>query len=371
MYFPMFRALAVNVILAAIPSLTLVPSGYAAEYPAYKVEQLASPEGYDCVLYFSINDQGDILAACNIIDPPPDMVYIYRLFLFTGASAINLSIDTAPFWDTCDAYSESGRVLNNSKQVAIYCHNLRDSFSTVVRWAPGKTENIGEGYSNSINSRGDIAGTFFPTHNYDEPHAAVWDKNNKFIPQSVVSRAGGINNNGFAIGHSVNYMAIPGKPDIVGWQQSADGVIALPGLKRSQGSGGRSASEPWDMNDSNVSVGVTYDKDYVSVATRWINGEPMRLPVPQGYSVKGSAANAINKHGIIVGYAPSETLPRQALIWKNGAVHPVSELLNAAAIAEGWKVDQIMSINAKGEMVGYGSKGDVWEARPIKLTPVQ
>lgn len=369
---PNFIKHAVNVAFAAISSLMILPSsGYAAKSVTYKVEQLASPEGYDCVHYLSINDQGDILAACNIKNPPPDMVFISRLFLYTGASAIDLSIDTSPFWDVCDAYSESGRALNNAKQVAIYCSNLHDGFSTVVRWEQGKITNLGEGYSVSINSRGDIVGAFFPTKSYDEPHAAVWDKDNTLIPQASVSRGTGINNRGSAIGYSINYTGIPGKPDVVGRQQSADGITALPGLKRFPDSHGKSASEPWAINDSDIIVGVTYNKDYLSIATRWINGEPMRLPVPKGYSVTGSAANAINKHGIIVGYASSSTLQRQALIWKDRTVHVISELLDAVSIAEGWKVDQILSINAKGEMLGFGSKGTAWEGRPIKLTPVQ
>jgi len=102
-------------------------------------------------------------------------------------------------------------------------------------------------------------------------------------------------------------------------------------------------------NSSGHVVGYSkIDSPLVQWPTLWTASEPIALPMPAGYTT--GAAGGINDAGVIFGSASGPGVPSAQLIWLDGEVYKLSDLLAPGSATLGNVVD----INASGQLLSGG-----------------
>lgn len=133
------------------------------------------------------------------------------------------------------------------------------------------------------------------------------------------------------------------------------------GVMTDLGTLGGSASFARDINERGEIVGFAYTaNDLNSYAVRWKNGQIESL----GALGHWSEARAINNRGDVVGISGSPDSYPRAVLWRDGAVRRLDELIPAGS---GWWLYVANDVNDSGEIVGIGAIDDEWHA--YVLTP--
>jgi probable HAF family extracellular repeat protein len=159
------------------------------------------------------------------------------------------------------------------------------------------------------------------------------------------SRASDINDHGLIVGSA----EVSGSPDFhaVAWSRTDPNTPwtitdlgTLPGFPSSAANA---------VNKHGVVVGMSYMNNFSSGRGFVYDGSMTMLP-----SLGGALSTAldINKHGVIVGWS---FLPapggRRAVMWTSGGIVDLNTLLPAGS---GWNLTSASSINDNGDIVGTG-----------------
>jgi probable HAF family extracellular repeat protein len=221
----------------------------------------------------------------------------------------------------------------------------------------------------------------------DHPHGFVWESGN-WIPLGEIAPAG-INNLGQVVGSA---LAEGGRWRPILWEQGNRIELPVPS--------GRLDCMAECINDRGRVAGFVWPEDGNPSAVLWEHGQLIPLPTPHA---RFGATTAINHHGQVVGY-----LDETPVLWDQGQVvrlgdlgggsgwaadindtgqvigrsrtasggyHPflwhqgrMRDLNHLIPMDTGWKLENAVSINDHGQIVGYGYYRD----RPwtFLLTPL-
>jgi len=213
-----------------------------------------------------------------------------------------------------------------------------------VRWdKDGRIVDLGtlggkSSAASAINELGEIAGwaNHDPGGSLFDQHACVWTANGLVDLGTLggeSSWANGMNDVGQVVGES-EYEGGRGAKAFL-WQNGQMEVLPAP----FEGSDGRAA---YDVNDQGQTVGYGGGLDGQYNALLWRNGEVFDLGSLDG---NGSAAEAINDHGVIAGRSETAT-SRHAVIWVDQQIIDIHSLG-----IEWWSWAR--GINNSGTVVGF------------------
>lgn len=187
------------------------------------------------------------------------------------------------------------------------------------------------------------------------PNQAVWWPTIDTIepiptPNSVSSRATGVNDNDWVIG-TVELSNEPGKRPVI-WRRDPDWQVEfLPMIPFANALD----ATPLDINNENVIVGTARIDPNQPGGEPWVwrpgDAELTPLPVPPG--VEYIHELAINGSDVIVGTARTES-SNIGLIWRGGEVSELTQLLDTGSFVVTEANDIAESGEIAGQVVAYG-----------------
>ncbi|MCF8158392.1 MAG: PEP-CTERM sorting domain-containing protein [Burkholderiaceae bacterium] len=126
--------------------------------------------------------------------------------------------------------------------------------------------------------------------------------------------------------------------------------------------------EGYGVSASGQIVGQSATVDGYGHAAIWNGSSPTALDTLGGLA---SGAYSINAEGIIVGFsfAPANTT-QHAVIWKNGAITDLNNLLSPSAVNAGWFLAHAYSINNDGVISGEATNSLQGLTSYVLLSPV-
>jgi uncharacterized membrane protein len=307
--------------------------------------------------------------------------------------------------DANDPVSKTQANAISPRSAAIVGQSNLTSYSTMraLQWpsaTPHELPKVGVGANAAVavNDVGQVVGSAQPQANLN-PAPVQWnpDGSSSWLqPLEALTNAFavGIDNTGHAYGY--------------GYQPSVNGSSLLP-IKWTNGVAAALPFLPGSYQATLSSAtaagwtaGTSWMNDGTLIATLWTSGKPSAFgPIGQksrGYAVNktrqavGSYLNsseyeipfvdnngavtelprlnppysyarpvAINDTGVIAGYSTCTRLPGGmcGVVWRNGKIADLNDLLDASGKASGWTVTQVVSLDQKGRMLAFVVKGAV------------
>lgn len=252
-----------------------------------------------------------------------------------------------------EAINDLGQVVGSSYADTAHYAFIWDK-DNGMRSIGSLNSNANWSYALDINNASQVAGQSWSGTTY---HPYVWTQAAEMqdiTPQSSTQRvAAAINNHGVVAGYSVN----------TGWDKafvwdSLNGLHELGDL-------GGGVSYAYGINDSGTAVGYSYlPGGTVKHAFVWTSSEGMRDLGGLGGSE--CRAECINKYGTIVGWADKADGTRSAVLWDNGTMYDLNNLIPSAP---GWKIQVASGINDSGYIAGAGVSPS-GQTQGVLLTPV-
>jgi probable HAF family extracellular repeat protein len=323
----------------------------------YTVTDLGVLKNDDESSGFWINNSGDVVGCSDTETsegyPCTGLVSGQHAFLWTKSGGLK---DLG----TLSGATISGASGINDGDVIVGYSDVKDKPATnfvAVQWSSsGAITDLGtlSGGSSSaafaIDSSGEIAGDSFLSS--DIVDATSWTgnkiKNLGALPKAIFTAGLAINENGHIVGESVFSYGPPFTSHAFVWDGSSmTDLGTLPGGVTSMANG---------INDSGVIVGQSdgSSTDGLWHAVEWNTSheiEDLGLLSGGNYSI----AFAINDSGTVVGYGNSLGNAMHAMIWT--ASDGIQDLNQKIPDNSGWVLVNANSINASGQITGYGVKG--------------
>ncbi len=320
-----------------------------------------------------VNEQGDVVGACLAGTN-------WRAFVYRGG---NLSaVGLLP-----RGTSSTAAAINSAGTITGYGNNDKTELTAWVTTPSGLynffSNNGGYTITMSISDTGVIGGNYTTSRsgNVKNRKGAIWTpdprdarKYRKFDlpsipgldPASTFSRPAAFNQGMQAAGLFAN--------DVLGqraafWDNDpAHTIIDLGTLPDDWFSEARGLNDLGQVVGGSVGLGTR--------ATLWNNDAartPIELPLIAGDNV--GWGNAVNNAGVVVGDSHFDAVnpnvgivsPVRAVIWRNGMVAAVNDLLDPAVAAQ-YSVTEVFGINGQGQIVGTALRNGV--SRAVLLTPV-
>lgn len=275
-----------------------------------------------------------------------------RAVLWMGGLKFNLG--------TLPGYLGSfARGVNASGQVVGYAFNDNTNVRA-FRWQGGVMSDLGafpggtRSIANAIHPLGRIVGGAERADG--SIHAAMWIGSSIFdlgtLPGGSFSSAHAINETSKVVGEA--YTAINTLHAFT-WDN-------LTGVMSDLGTLGGQHSEAFDINALGRVVGYAHTPAETRHAALWKNGLIQDLGTLPGYA--NSIAFSINNFGRVVGNVYNDVSSPRAMVYRKGTMHDLNSLIPAAS---GWTLEQAISINDNGRIVGWGMHGGKRHA--FALTP--
>lgn len=319
--------------------------------PRYTVTDLGSLGGQECAAT-ALNDRGQIVGGADTARHGKGPEFLTNVFVWQGGR-----MRAVPGLDGSHAYVDA---VNGAGQMtgAYSPDPLKAQFTSALFSPTGKVRLLGgfpatqHGYSLSkadgLNAKGQVVGisnnqAFFwslgrlrklaPPPGYQASEA--WSVNDKGQAAGKADRAGGVGKASrthalfWESGGKVTDLGVlPGYTDSVGRAINNRGQVA-GWVGVTQGTPGRR---------------ITFHYQ----AFLWQNGRMRGLgSIPR---IPDSKAAALNDKGQIVGNAYFKT-DEAALLWQNGKVYELNTLVPPHS---GWKLQNALGINARGQITGNG-----------------
>lgn|GEM_PF-2278227 len=250
--------------------------------------------------------------------------------LWNGSTASLLS---NPVYSGAHAINDAGLVAGDALENNSHFIPVLWNGSTQIPLQVGAS---GHGEANGINASGQVVGDANGT-------ATIWTNG---VPSSLtvgvssnLTSATAINNAGQAVGYvQLNNGATYG----VLWNGSGNGTL-LSTL-------GGGMSNPFAINNAGVAVGVATNAAGTMYATEWHGNTATQLAVLAGTT--SSNAFAINDAGVIVGRSTDTRGYGVATLWDGNNVINLNNYLNPSVRQAGWLLENAISINQNGWIVG-------------------
>ncbi|HWP31520.1 MAG TPA: hypothetical protein VNK96_07345 [Fimbriimonadales bacterium] len=317
----------------------------------YYITDLGVLPGFDSSFGYGISEAGD--AAGYLA---PEGSFDFHAFFWTEGGGMQ---DIG----TLGGPSSVAQGVNSSQVVVGYSDLASAAYEHAFRWTDvGGMDDLGTLGGNfsrafAINDSGVIAGESQIADNTFR--AFKWTESDGMINLGTLggsySYARGINAGGQITGTAA---IASGDARAFRWTEGVgmENLGTLPGHILSNGLG---------INDAGDVVGYSSQTGTTYLAFVYKDGVGMTELV--GLYNYDNRARDINNLGDAVGHSwlSPDGSTAQAVIWRDGAVYNLNDLLEGGA---GWHLIDAYAINDSGEIVGYGKLND--ETRAYKLTPV-
>jgi hypothetical protein len=300
----------------------------------------SSNAGYNEPLFYT-NSQRTIVTINNngqsvgYLPPPAGSSYNVPVYWSTPTSqpqTLQISVNDSS--DDINGFNDNGQIIGNG---FYYYPNGQQRPTNPIYWSsptakPQKLtvpNDMQYAIATGINNSGQIVGWALTPSN---TITALYWASDTSQPQVLQSLAGSritpsfIGPNGQIIAgitssyESGNNLAV--------WSSPTAQPVVLKGLT------GAILVIPLSVNASGLIVGYSQDKNGQTPVT-WagVNASPQALPLPYTPSNLGiTIAASINTVGVIVGSISNDVGGGQCLIWKNGQVHDLADLINNYAL---------------------------------------
>ena len=337
-------------------------SGVAQTATHYTVTDLGSLGGQECAAT-GLNYKGQVVGGADTARKGKGLENITNVFVWQ-----NGKMRAVPGLDGSHAYVVA--VNAAGQMVGAYSADpLKAKFASALFAPNGKVKLLGgfpatqHGYSLSqgqaINAKGQIVGV-------SNNQAFLWSRGQlrklKPPPGYQASQAWSVNDKGQAAGKADRNVGNTVRTHSLFWDVSGKvkDLGVLPGYTDSIGRAinNRGLVTGW--------VGVTRGTPGRRLAFHyqaflWQDGRMRGLgSIPR---IPDSKAAAINDKGQVVGNAYFKT-DEAALLWQNGKVYELNMLVPPRS---GWKLQNALGINAKGQIIGNGIHNGI--RRGFLLTP--
>lgn len=219
------------------------------------------------------------------------------------------------------------------------------------------------------------------------------------LPDYTSARVTGISNSGLVIGYPMGVFG-PGPHSGFIWSSSTGVAPLLPLM-------GSNSSRAYNINNSDVVVGLSFYSNGANKATEWVNGVPSELAPGQNFSegfanndqgnvlgtrsdgsavfwerghpltlighlpgYSGISPRGLNNSNIAVGNAGNVTPQPTSRGWVWDADHGLEDLnLVTTGIPSGWTITWATGINDNGQIVGIVENSVGW-GYAVRLNPV-
>jgi probable HAF family extracellular repeat protein len=304
--------------------------------------------------------------------PPPEILY-------TVTSLGTLGGD----WTIAQSINDSGQITGRTMAA--------DQTQHAFSWTAGVMTDLGQSSTGgvAINNAGQIAGNA-PIGLNGSDHAVLWTSGQRRDLGTLggpLSQATGLNNPGQVVGYayvsnsihagflwqngvmtrldSSNPVSINDAGHIASQGVGANGqthaFVRQGGVVTALGTLGGPTSQPTAINNAGQVVGVS-DTPTGPRGFVWQDGVMSAL---QSLGGSYDFPRDLNDAGTAVGFANDVTYESHAVIWRNGGIRRLNDLIDPAS---GWVLLDAMAINTAGQIVGYGQHHGQFES--FLLTPV-
>ncbi len=349
--------------LTACGALALAAGAVTAQAPPhYTVTDLGSLGGVECAAT-GLNNRGQVVGGADTARRGKGPEFITNVFVWQ-----NGRMRAAPGLDGSHAYVVA--VNDAGQMVGAYSPDpLKAKFASALFAPGGRVKLLGgfpatqHGYSLSqaeaINAKGQVVGV-------SNNQAFLWSGGRLRAlhppPSYQASQAWSVNDRGQAAGKADRNVGKAVRTHALFWD-AAGRVTDLGVLPGYTDSIGRAINNRGQVTGW---VGVTRGTlgrrlAFHYQAFLWQNGKMRGLgSIPR---LPDSKAAALNDKGQVVGNAYFKT-DEAALLWQGGKVY---ELNTLAPPHSGWKLQNALGINAKGQIIGNGIHNGI--RRGFLLTP--
>lgn len=351
----MKRALILALLLVTA-LLTFEPSSAYAQI-TYSIKHLGpDPDPPNVYIYYvmDLNDRGDVIGGAYATEG------IWSWMLTAQGQFTRLpSLPNPPYPDN-EAFA-----INNRRQVVGAGYEEGYQGLRPFLWERGEIRDLGTFpeantvYPNDINTRGVIVGDVY----LDQNRTPFMQLGSSY---HTLETLGG---NGYTSALRVNelgvicgYSEVPtGGPHAVLWNR--DGHIQDLGVLP-----GGSSSTASSLNDfGDVAVTTRFGQfGETSLPAVWRDGQLTPLPLVHGGTNVRASASGINDFGQIIGdERNSDTDQITPLLWENGHVYDVNDLIRADdPLRASVHINDVLFINNRGQIVATGT-----DSRNYLLTP--
>jgi len=317
--------------------------------PRYTVTDLGSLGGVECAAT-ALNDKGQVVGGADTARHGKGPENVTNVFVWQGGR-----MRAVPGLDGSHAYVDA---VNRAGQMtgAYSADPLKAKFASALFSPSGKVRLLGgfpatqHGYSLSkadgVNAKGQVVGI-------SNNQAFFWSQGRlrKLTPPAgyQASEAWSINDKGQAAGKADRAVGKAVRTHALFWESGGrvTDMGVLPGYADSVGKAINNKSQVVGW------VGVTQGTPGRRItfhyqAFLWQNGRMRGLgSIPR---IPDSKAAALNDKGQVVGNAYFKT-DEAALLWQSGKVYELNTLVPPHS---GWKLQNALGINAKGQIIGNG-----------------
>ena len=207
------------------------------------------------------------------------------------------------------------------------------------------------GVATSINDSGTIVG-YLSNPQTNGLQAAMWNNGQLTILgnfPNVQASARAINNSGQVA------LQVGLWPQI--WSNGLFSTIPNPG---------GTSMDMNDINDNGAAVGlVDYSAGVISFSSAYLYKDGATTVLPSLLNDVLTDAEAINDSGVIVGYGAMNASPAHAIVWQDGQVYDLNDLIPANS---GWTLTDATDISDDGTIVGTGIFNGQESA--VEVTPI-
>ncbi len=349
-------------LMAAAVFTLAAGSAFAQSPPHYTVTDLGSLGGQECAAT-GLNNKGQIVGGADTARHGKGPEFITNVFVWQGGR-----MRAVPGLDGSHAYVVA---VNDAGQMAgAYSPDpLKAKFASALFTPNGRAKLLGgfpatlHGYSLSqaeaVNAKGQVVGV-------SNNQAFLWGGGHlralRPPPGFQESQAWSVNDRGQAAGKADRTVAGAVRTHALFWDAGGrpTDLGVLPGYTDSIGRAinNRGQVTGW--------VGVTRGTPGRRLAFHyqaflWQNGRMRGLgSIPR---IPDSKAAALNDKGQVVGNAYFKT-DEAALLWQGGKVYELNTLVPPHS---GWKLQNALGINARGQIIGNGIHNGI--RRGFLLTP--
>lgn len=342
-------------IITLMLTLSALALGNGSAWAAWTVTDLGTLSDWGTSTATAINNNGQVVGYASTGEYSSTGLDINHAFIWSSSTGI---VDLGVIGGSSASTNSYAYGINDNGQVVGTSQISSDSNSYAFLYTNSTMQNLNvAGSANGINNNGQITG-----YNSSSSHGFFRNSDGTVQDIGTLSTYAGARSHGSAINASGQVAAY----DAIGSGQGATaaGWIWTNGAKQATGALGGSNSVISGISNSGQAVGwaETSGAAYTH-AFLYSNNKNTDL----GTLGDSSKANTINNNGQIVGLTDGvfdDGSITHAALWTINADGSVTLTdLNTLVAGQGWSLAEATGINDKGQIVGWGTVGEGFDAQ--------